>query len=191
MLELAAARGYEAFSLHELLDRAQLDEERFRRYFDGKRECFLWVFDVEIARFDEIMFAAYEAQPSWRRGLRAAAYAMADYIEANQDFVRYALVATADAGDLAQLQLDAVLQTYVELVDRGRQYLADPESVSRSAAEALVGSVFSLLRKRAAAGHIEEPWRLVPQFMYLALRPYLGDRVAREELTIPPPPNYP
>jgi len=33
------------------------------------------------------------------------------------------------------------------------------------------------------------PVELVPELMYGAVRPYLGEEAARRELTIPPPPD--
>jgi hypothetical protein len=34
-------------------------------------------------------------------------------------------------------------------------------------------------------------WETVPELMYGAVRPYLGEAAARRELDIPPPPRVP
>lgn len=189
MIDLVIERGYEATSLEALLRRADVGLADFERHFADKRACFLWVFETEVERFHGLMLAAYERHESWRDGLRAAAYALARFVRENPRFVLYGTIAMSGGGDLAQVRRDAVLQTYVDLIDAGRSELEDPAAVPRAAAEAVIGSVFTTLRKKALVAEVTDPEQLVPEFMYLAVRPYLGDEVAREELSIPPPPE--
>jgi AcrR family transcriptional regulator len=189
MIDLVIELGYEATSLELLLQRADVTPTDFERHFTDKRACFLWVFETEVDRFNGLMLAAYDQHDNWRDGLRAAAYALARFVRENPRFVLYGTIAMSGGGDLAQVQRDAVLQTYVDLIDAGRQELEDPDAVHHSAAEAVIGSIFTTLRKNAAVDRVTDPEQLVPEFMYLAVRPYLGQDAAHEELSIPPPPE--
>jgi hypothetical protein len=76
----------------------------------------------------------------------------------------------------------------VKLIDEGRQETADPDALSPALAEAVFGSIYqTLARELGGAGSGAEPEQFVPQLMYLAVRPYLGEAAAREELTMPAP----
>jgi hypothetical protein len=50
-----------------------------------------------------------------------------------------------------------------------------------------VGSIVQLLTHRLQSGVAVEPAAMVPPMMYLATRPYLGEELARKELTGPRP----
>jgi hypothetical protein len=64
--------------------------------------------------------------------------------------------------------------------------------MGRGVAEGVIGSIYGLLVKELQDGDgVAAAEGYVPEMMYLAVRPYLGHDVAREELSIPPPPERP
>ena len=77
------------------------------------------------------------------------------------------------------------------MIDAGRRELDDPESMGRSAAEGVFGSIYEALVKEQQAGKgTEAAYEFVPELMYIAVRPYLGHDAAREELSIPAPAKF-
>jgi hypothetical protein len=187
-LDLIAERGsYDAVGLDELLDLAAVDRPWFDARFADRDESLLWASAAELRRFIDRLWEVYEAHATWREGLRAAAYEMADVIAADARFPVVSTVAIGFAGDLAQLERDGGLQRLVDMVDLGRQEMPDPAAVGRRHAEATVGAIFSTLRAAASGGELGDPAVVVPQFMYMAVRPYLGEEAAREELASPRP----
>jgi len=188
--ELMAARGYEGLTITAIVDRAGVDRAEFDRRYDDLQDCVLktyWYFSEE---FNTRISAAYEAGESWRDGFRTAAYAAARYIRDNPDVVRFGTVEMFGAGLMAQAYRQSHLQQLVDLIDAGRQELDDPDSVGRGVAEATFGSIYERIVKEIqggrGTGHAES---FVPDLMYIAMRPYLGHERAREELSIPPPPE--
>jgi len=187
-LDLIAEHGsHDAVPLEEMLARAEVDLVWFGEHFADREQCLLWASAVEIRLFTDHLWEVYEAQPSWREGLRAVGYELADLIDADPRFPIISTVAIGYAGDLAQLERDTSLQRLADMVDLGRQEMDDPALIGREAAEATVGAIFSTLRAAASAGAIGDPSRVVPQFMFMAVRPYLGVEAAREELATPRP----
>jgi len=189
MIDVACERGYKSTTVAAVVDRAGLDSAVFERHFNGKDECFLWIFDREARRFNEVVLPAHRRGADWRDGLRSGAYEAARFIRDNPREAHFGTVVLFEAGDLAQAHRDALLQQHVELIDSGRQELDDPDSVTRATAEWVIGSVYGLLAKEFVAGDPKDPLAMVPQLMYMAVRPYLGHEAAREELNIPPPPE--
>jgi AcrR family transcriptional regulator len=183
-------RGYAETTTEEVIERAGVSREDFDASFDGKQDLMLKVFDDVTARYDVVVYKAFEAHDSWRDSLRACAYAAARYLRDQPREVAFGVTHMLQAGDLAQVYRERHLQRMVDLVDLGRQELDDPDSMGRGVAEGVIGSIYSLLVKEIQDGNgTVSAVDFVPQMMYVAVRPYLGHEVAHEELTIPPPPE--
>jgi AcrR family transcriptional regulator len=189
MVELVVEQGYKATTVEQLLARAGAGRSAFRRLFGGKRACFLAAYEEMSEHFAGRVFAAFESEQEWRDGLRVAAYAAARWIGEHPDEARYATVETMMAGEFAVARREATLQRFVDLVDAGRGQLEQPDSVSRAMAEGVVGGILGMLTKNLRRGSQARPEDFVPELMFLAVRPYLGQSAAREELGIPPPPE--
>jgi hypothetical protein len=73
-------------------------------------------------------------------------------------------------------------------VDEGRAEAAPDPEVSRNTALAVAGGMFQRLWAIVGEGDdLPPPAEVVPEMMYMAVLPYLGEEAAREELNIPPP----
>ena len=189
-LDLVGERGsYEAVELAELLARAGVERAYFERHFQERDQCLIWAATVELRAFTARLWEAYEGQPSWRAGLRAAAYEMAEVVAADRRFAVNSTVAIGYGGDFAQLERDAAVERMIAMVDLGRQEMADPAAVGRAAAEMVVGAIFDALRAASVGDELADPAAVVPHFMFMAVRPYLGEEAAREELALPRPPR--
>jgi AcrR family transcriptional regulator len=189
MVDLIAAQGYQATTIEQVLRRASVNLAAFERLFDDVEDCFLQVYDELAQDFGSRVFDAFESEPEWRDGLRAAAYAAARWIREHPREIRYGTIEMMAAGEFAQTRRDATLRSFVDLVDAGREQLEEPDSVSPSMAEGVIGGIVVMLTKNLRRGTRVSAEDLVPGLMFLAVRPYLGHVAAREEMTIPPPPE--
>jgi AcrR family transcriptional regulator len=187
MLDLVAERGYAATTVKQVLERAEVSQADFKRLFAGKRNCFLQVYEELSQRFGRCVFAAFEREDEWRDGLRAAAYAAARWIRDHPREARYGALEMIAAGEFAQARRDETLRGFVDLIDHGREQLDRPDSVSRSMAEGVIGGIVGMLTKNLRREVRVRAEDLVPDLMFLAVRPYLGHDAAREELSIPAP----
>lgn len=184
-------RSYEAIGLAELLARGGVSGAWFEARFEGRDDCLVWAATSELRAFTEAMWEAYDTGRSWREGLRAAAYEMARAIEADPRFAIVTTVTMTYGGEHGTLERDAAMHRMIEMVDLGRQEMADPGAVGHAPAEATVGAIFYALQAAASGAGTPAPAEAVPQFMYMAVRPYLGEEAAREELSLPRPDRPP
>jgi AcrR family transcriptional regulator len=187
MLELVYSQGYEATSVEEVLERGNASREEFDRLFASKEECAIAVFDHFMGDFEREIGAAYEAEEGWPDSLRAAAYAVAAWMLENPRGMRFGTVEMLWVSELAQARREAGFQTFIGMIDAGRDRALDPDSIPPYTAETIIGSVAEILTKRLQGGEFD-PYALVPELMYLAVLPYLGAEAAARELAMPAPP---
>lgn len=190
LLELVTERGYAEVAVTDVVARAGVGRADFDRLFAGKEELCVAVFE-DIAEAAEVeVMAAFHAHRVWRDSLRASAYAIVRFMRDNPREVGFGALHILAAGDLAQVYREQQLQRWVDLIDLGRQELDDPDSMGRGVAEGVMGSIHGrLLKELEGGGGTGSLERFVPELMYVAVRPYLGHEVAREELKLPPPPE--
>lgn len=187
-VDLALAEGYEGTGVEAVIARAGVEPADFDRLFSGKQDLFLKTYEAIAGAFEEEVFEAFAAYGSWRDSLRAAAYTAARHFRDHPREVRFGIVQMTAVGDCAASYRDARLQAMVDLIDLGRNELDDPDSLTRSTAETALGSVYVALAKRLQQGQgAETAEDFVPDLMYIAVRPYFGQEIAEEELTIPAP----
>ncbi len=190
LLELVTERGYEEVTATDVVERAGVEQADFDRLFSGPEELCVAVFeDVAEAAATEAM-AAFRAHRTWRDGLRASAYAMVRFMRDNPRKVGFGALHILAAGDMAQVYREQQLQRWVDLIDLGRGELDDPDSMGRAVAEGVLGAIHGrLLKELEGGGGTGSLEQFVPELMYIAVRPYLGHEVAREELKRPAPPE--
>jgi AcrR family transcriptional regulator len=173
MIDLVLEHGFEQTSVEMVCERAGVSRREFESRFAGKDDCAAQIFDRWSDEYLRQVWAAYESKQSWREGLRAAGYASARFFER--------------AGDIHQAKAELIVRSAVDMIDGGRGELEDPDSMSRSSAEWVAGSYMKMALKRLAESAEMSVTELVPELMYLAVMPYLGEEAAQEELAIPPP----
>jgi len=189
LLDLVDERGYANVTVADVVAHAGVEQAEFDASFADKEELCVAVFDDISGLAQEQVMAAFEAGDGWRNSLRASAYAMVRFMREHPREVSFGALHILAAGDLAQVYREQQLQQWVDLIDLGRQEMDDPDSVGRAVAEGALGSIHGRLLKELEKGEgTASLERFVPELMYIAVRPYLGHEVAREELAIPPPP---
>jgi AcrR family transcriptional regulator len=189
-IALAVERGLDAVEVEALCRRAEFDRAEFERDFGGVRDCALAIYLANIDEFDRALNRAVDPADPWRARLRAAAYAAARHIRERPLSTRFDMIAMLEAGEMAQAHRDRYVRWLIELIDEGRRESADPAALGPATAEGVFGSIYRLLaRELVGEGRTGRAEEIVPQLMYLAVRPYLGEAAAREELAIPPPPE--
>ncbi len=190
MFDLVLETDYETATVQAVCERVGIDPAAFERHFADKADCCLQIYTANNERFGHQVYGAYAEHEIWRDSLRAAAYAAARFLADHPREVRFNVIAILAAGPMAQAQRDIYLQALVDLVDAGRSELDEPDSISRSVAEGVVGSIVErMLRDVHRHGDAEAAEAVVPELMYIAVRPYMGHEVARQELSIPAPPK--
>ena len=185
IVAVVCERGYRDTTVEAVCARVGLDPDAFGRNFADLEEAFCEIYDAEREKVLVAAATAFSAEPTWRDGIRASAYALVAYILENPVRSRIAFVEGLSAGERAQMIREQGMQALFELIDLGRHELDDPNSLSRATAEGIGGSIYNQLQ--LAVEREAVTYDLVPRLMYNVVLPYLGTEVAREELEIPPP----
>jgi AcrR family transcriptional regulator len=191
LVELVGSRGYAGTEIAEVLARAGVAEAEFARHFSGKEDCFVQVWDELTLAHGALASRAFGAPGPWRERMRAAAWITLDYLQTDLRRTRFLVLEVLNAGELAQAHRDLAIAAQVEWIDGGRRELAEPGSLTRATAEHIAGAVNEMLIRKTRSGEILHGAQVMRELMYMAVRPYLGERAAREELAIAPPPEAP
>ncbi len=142
MLKVAAAKGYEATTVADVVEVAGVSEQAFAEMFEGKEACFLEaydaVFDVLVAHVGSAFEAA--AGEPWPERIAAGLGALVELLAAEADIARIAMVEVTAAGDDARARYRAALGRFTPFLEEGRAYSSQGRScpptppASRSAA---------------------------------------------------------
>jgi AcrR family transcriptional regulator len=190
LVEIVAERGYEATDVEAVIARAGITMSEFRGRFADKEDCVQQVFEGFIEDFLARVRSAFEAEAGWPTSLRAAAYATTDWIDDHPDTARFGMVdVLAARNEMIRVRREEIFVWCAGLIDAGRALAPDPAAVPESAAVMAIGAVVQIVARRMQTGEDRELGRLVPELMYGAVRPYLGEEAARAELVAPRPPR--
>lgn len=185
MVDLASERGYDAVEIADVAERAGGTVAGFESHFPSKLACAVAILEgIAESNLREVR-GAFDAEPTWPDSLRAAAYTHAEWILANPKKMRFGLLETVWASELTGALRDHLFGEYVAMIDAGREVAPNPDSIPAFTAEGVVGSITEVITRRLDPGQMDELPQLVPEMMYLAVRPYLGEEAARRELTMP------
>jgi AcrR family transcriptional regulator len=188
MIELNAEGGYAALSVEALVERSGVPRAVFDARYADLDDCVLKVFGEAIEDYEAKVLAAYEAADGWRPGLRAAAYAAADWIAAHPLATRFGTVDVLQArGEMIRVRIERLYRFCAELIDRGRAEAPDPGAIPEFAAQMAIGSITRILVLDLEKSGQVDPVAMVPRMLEMAVRPYVGEESAREELSAPRP----
>ncbi|HEY6731093.1 MAG TPA: hypothetical protein VI039_08725 [Solirubrobacterales bacterium] len=186
MLDLTFDLGYEEVAIEQIAAAAGGTAADFKRHFPTKLDCAVAILEELAENNLRAVRGAFDSEAEWPDSLRAAAYAHARWIAENPKKMHFGLLEMLWASDLTGALRDHLFGSYIAMVDAGREVTADPDAIADYTAESVVGSITQVLVRRLDKSALDL-YALVPEMMYLAVRPYLGEEAARKELTIPPP----
>lgn len=189
VLDLIFEQGYETFDEREIAWRAETTLEEFYGRFRDKRDCTVKTMELCVNDFEWLVEASYSTGADWQEGLRACAWAAADYIAEHRRLVYVLTVGLLQArSEMLRVMREEWLMYGARIIERGREASPHPELVPPGAALTAMGSIAQLLTHRMQKGEIDaSPHEAVPQLLYISVLPYLGEEAAREELHAPRP----
>ena len=123
--------------------------------------------------------------------MRAAAWVTLDYLQVDADRTRFLVLEVLNAGEIAQAHRDLAIATQVEWIDAGAPGAGRRRLLSRATAEHLAGAINEMLVRKTRSGEILPGAGVLRELMYMAVRPYLGEEAAQEELSMRPPQGVP
>lgn len=187
VIDVVNERGYDLADLPAFAARAGMPVGEFERHFPDKPDAVLRVLEAALGDFRARVQAAYDRGGAWPRSLRAAGYETARWLVDDPDATRFVMVSTATAGDMVRARRDELYLWGASLIDAGRALVPHPDEVPAQAGIIAAGAVVEALRRQQEGSLAGEIVAAVPEMMYGAVRPYLGEEAARHELEIPLP----
>lgn len=184
MLRVAAAKGYEATTVTDVIEVAGVSREAFDSLFEDKEACFLEaydaVFDVLIAH----MTSAFEAAAGepWPERVTAALSALVGLLSIEAGIARLSMVEVTAAGDDARARYRAALARFTPFLEEGRDYATGGEDLPADTARFAIGGATSMIFDEIRAGRGPELRRILPDLVFAVLMPYLGPEAAEDEM---------
>jgi hypothetical protein len=112
---------------------------------------------------------------------------MLEFLQEDDRRARLMLVDAHRGGERGNLIRDQGMQALFAFIDLGREEMDDPESLTRTTAEAIGSSIYLQIRTRIEDAGPQSLPDLLPEMMYFAVLPYLGVDAAEAELKVTAP----
>jgi AcrR family transcriptional regulator len=184
MVRVAAAKGYEATTITDVIEVAGVSRNTFHEMFPDKAACFLEAYDAVIDVLVAHVTSAFEAATGepWPDRITAALHALLQLLSAESDIARMAMVEVTVAGEEARERYRAAVARFTPLLEEGRDYSEQGRELPPDTARFAIGGATSMIFDEVRAGRGPEMERILPDLVFAVLMPYLGPEAAEEEM---------
>lgn len=166
---------------------AGISSEQFDELFADREAAVRAAFELGLERVAAWVVPAYRAESRWLDAIRAALGAFLRFLEAEPALGRLIVVHALGGGPQLLRRRTEVIAIAAAAVDRGRREAPASRQPPSVIAEGAVGAVLAVVENRLLAADASPPIELFGALSSMIVLPYLGSRVARRELTRPPP----
>jgi AcrR family transcriptional regulator len=184
MVRVAAAKGYEATTVGDVIEAAAVNREAFDEMFSSREACFLEAYDAVIDVLVAHVSSAYEStvgQP-WPDRIAAALRALVDLLATEHDIARMAMVEVTAVGEDARIRYRAALGRFTYFLEEGRSASPQGDELPADTARFAIGGATSMIFDEIRAGRGPELRRLLPDLLFAVLMPYIGPEAAEDEM---------
>jgi AcrR family transcriptional regulator len=184
MLRVAAAKGYEATTVTDVIEVAGVSRETFEEMFGDKPTCFLEAYDAVFDVLVAHVTAAFEsaAGEPWPERIATGLRALVELLANEADIARLSMVEVTAAGDDARARYRAALARFTPFLEEGREYSRQGEELPADTARFAIGGATSMIFDEIRAGRGPELKRILPDLVFAVLMPYLGPEEAEDEM---------
>jgi AcrR family transcriptional regulator/2-hydroxychromene-2-carboxylate isomerase len=157
MVEIAAARGYQATTIKAMCGLAGVARQTFYDLFGGDKEaCFLGAYDYVVARAAERISLAYRGEDDPERRLCRAFEQFAWEAASEPQAARFALLEPFAAGQAAFARMDRGREMFEDLIAASISSPSRGVTLSPTIAKGIVGGVERVSRVYLLVGKIGE-----------------------------------
>jgi AcrR family transcriptional regulator len=184
MVRVAAAKGYEATTVADVIEAAAVSRETFDEMFASREACFLEAYDAVIDVLVAHVSTAFEStvgQP-WPDRIAAALRALVDLLASEHDIARMAMVEVTAVGEDARIRYRAALGRFTYFLEEGRTVSPQADELPADTARFAIGGATSMIFDEVRAGRGPELRRLLPDLLFAVLMPYIGPEAAEDEM---------
>jgi AcrR family transcriptional regulator len=176
----ASESGYAAMTVESIIGRAGVSRRTFYEHFKNKHEAYLAAYDEVAARLVRKVVTAVEAVEGFVPRTEAGLGALLGFLAADPAVARMCIVEVMAAGPEAIERRAQSVRAFAALVDQHARDLLD-EQVPLLTAETIVGGIYEVVYTRVLRSETAGLPQLLPDLVYSALLPYLGQTEALAE----------
>jgi AcrR family transcriptional regulator len=172
--ELCVVRGFEELSVEEIVERAGSDTETFHNLFESIEDCVAASVNALTAQVLSEVSGSYSADRSeWDSGILGMK-AILELMAAHPSFAYLGyIVSRQTSPPRVQEVYRGATQMLRMMIERLWEY-SELKRQPRLAAQAALGGCEAVVRREIVAGRTEQLPRLLPELVYGATVPFLG-----------------
>ena len=184
MVRVAAAKGYEATTITDVIEVAGVSRGTFHEMFEDKASCFLEAYDAVIDVLVAHVTTGFESasEEPWPGRITEALRALVRLLSTEADIARMAMVEVTAVGDEARERYRAALARFTPFLEEGREYSGRGDELPPDTARFAIGGATSMIFDEVRAGRGPELDRVLPDLVFAVLMPYLGPELAEDEM---------
>ncbi|HEX5713778.1 MAG TPA: TetR/AcrR family transcriptional regulator [Solirubrobacterales bacterium] len=181
VVRVAAAQGYEATSVADILEEAGVGRESFYELFADKKECMLAARSILVDDLAATIEAAYrESGGSWTDRVRDGLAAMLDWFAADPAAARVVIVELAAIGPDSRKIFQDDFARFTKLLDDGLE-ASEPVPGLPQATGLAIGGALARVYGEVVRDRAGELPRMLPELTYEMLVPFVGEEAAKQE----------
>jgi AcrR family transcriptional regulator len=172
--QLSASTGYNATTVADICELAEIDARALRRQFADKQEVFAAVHELHFQSIVAVTTRAFFSGESWPERVWEAGRAFAQSIEHNPHLAHVSFVEYYAAGPTGVQRNSELLLAFTVFLQEGYQYMPSDSPPSRVALAAIAATNFEAIYQRVRASPELGLPGLLAHAVFLELAPFLG-----------------
>lgn len=177
LTNLAAAKGFGATTIPEIVQEAAVSVQAFYEHFSGKEDAFLVAYELGHRKALAIVERAYDAQEDWPAAVRAGVLTLLEFLAAEPAYSDLALIEALTASPKAAAVAHDGMNAYAWMLEPGLESNLNSSPPTTVAVEATAGVLLELCFVYVAAERTRELPSLSDFAAEIALRPFAGVNV--------------
>lgn len=171
LANLAAAEGYGAATIPEIVREAAVSVQAFYEHFSGKEDAFLVAYEIGHRKALAIVERAYEANDPWPQAIRTATATLLKFLASEPAYAHLALIDALTASPKAASVAHDGLIAYSAMLEPGIEG-SEGEPWAAIAPEATVSALLKLCFVYVCSERTRELPELCDLAREIALRPF-------------------
>jgi AcrR family transcriptional regulator len=174
LANLAAAKGYGATTIPEIVQEAAVSVQAFYEHFSGKEDAFLVAYEIGHRKALAIVERAYESQEDWPAAVHAGITVLLDFLASEPAYAHLALIDALTASPKAAAVAHEGMNAYAGMLEPGLEFSVNGSPPTAIAVEATAGALLELCFVFVATERTRELPSLTEVARDIALRPFVG-----------------
>ena len=144
LANLAAAKGFGATTIPEIVQEAAVSVQAFYEHFSGKEDAFLVAYELGHRKALAIVERAYETQEDWPTAVRVGVATLLEFLAAEPAYAHLALIDALTASPKAAAVAHDGMNAYAWMLEPGLEPNLNGNPPTAVAVEATAGALLEL-----------------------------------------------